>query len=103
LTLPQLYAVAGTRATGGDSNKKEVVLKIVNVGDQSVPTTIHVDGAASAKPPRVVTLSGDPEAVNTLDDPDHVAPKPAEATVSQGAVNCQLPANSLTILTIPAP
>lgn len=96
LVLPQLYAVAGNKASNG-----EVILKVVNFGADAVAAKIRVEGSKYSGSAAMVELAGDPDAVNTLDDPERIKPQSREAAVADGVIDFQLPANSLSIVTVP--
>lgn len=96
LTLPQLYAVAGLNA-----DRDEVILKAVHVGDESMVAKLEVADVAVGQTARVVELTGDPDAVNSLEHPRHVAPKARQLPVTDKLFDYQFPPHSLTILRIP--
>jgi alpha-L-arabinofuranosidase len=79
-----------------------VLVKIVNFSAEPTEMEIKLNGLTSAGTAgKVITLSGDPNAVNTLEEPTKIAPK-TEALVGAGAtMRRSLPPHSLTILRIP--
>jgi alpha-L-arabinofuranosidase len=80
-----------------------VLVKVVNAGGAAVDATINLQGAGRIEPEgTAIVLTGDPKAVNTVDEPRKVAPK--QETVSQLAPSFRrtFPANSFTILRLKA-
>jgi len=55
---------------------KELVLRVVNVAMEPIAARIRLDGFTPTQPTaRVTELSGEPDDVNTADDPQKIAPK----------------------------
>ncbi len=71
--------------------------------DNSVNSTLDVDGTASAGVATLTTLNG-PSALsyNTASDPDAVTTTTSYATVSDGTVALTFPAHSITLVAVPA-
>ena len=91
---PLVYATA-TSANGGH----DVIVKVVNLGTTPVDTTLNLTGGGTVSPTgTALELSGDPRAVNTVDDPTHVAPRPSTVTDAAASFKRTFPPHSLTLL-----
>ena len=79
-----------------------LIVKVVNAGPTPVNAAVRLSGAKSLGAKGVATvLSGEPTAVNTLEQPKLVAPKTETVSIS-GDFRRTFPAHSLTVLRIPA-
>lgn len=79
-----------------------LIVKVVNAGPTPVNATLRLNGAKSLAAKGTATvLSGEPTAVNTLEQPKLVAPKTETVSIS-GDFRRTFPAHSLTVLRIPA-
>jgi alpha-L-arabinofuranosidase len=97
--LPRVYAVAGRDEDSGD-----VVLKLVNPTDDATAVAIELAGLTDvAREAKAIVLSGEPDDVNSIEQPNHVAPREATVNLSGSKFEHTLPPNSLTILRIGAP
>ena len=76
-----------------------VLVKVVNVGKNPVEMSINLRGAGRVDPAGTATvLSGDPKAVNTLDQPTHIAPRQEPLTDASASFSRSFPPHSFTIL-----
>jgi len=93
--LPVMFAVAGRKKDSG-----EIIVKVVNMAEKPLATTINLEGAKNLLPEAsaLVMASADPIAGNSFEQPENVTPK--ESTISGVANTFQhtFPANSITIL-----
>ena len=97
LELPWLYAVAGR-----DAATREVVVKAVHVGDKPVTGQIDLGSAKLAGDgARIVALAGDPHAVNSLDEPEAIAPQTSTAKLAGPVFVHEFAPHSLTVLRFP--
>lgn len=97
LALPWLYAVAGT-----DNEAGELIVKVVHIGDEPVAATLDVSGATpSGADAKTVTLAGDPAAVNSIVNPQCIAPQSGTVAVGGSQFAYEFPPHSLTVLRIP--
>ncbi len=81
-----------------DNAAGEVVVKVVNAGKLPIAADVDVDGVAGIAPEAAaLVLAADPDAVNTLDEPEKVAPK-REPIAGSKAFRHTFPPHSLTIL-----
>jgi len=83
-----------------DSASGRVYLKIVNPGAQSVPSQLTFGGRNASVASIEVLSNPDPQVGNTLADPVAVTPSRATLPGSNGVFGYQVPANSLTVVTV---
>ncbi len=83
-----------------DSRSGQVYLKIVNPGTTEVPAQITFGGRKATAASIEVLADPDPQAGNTLTNPDAVVPNYGTLRGSGGAFAYQVPANSLTVLRV---
>ena len=83
--------VLATRSEDGNT----VVLSVVNVGDQPIQTSIHLDGF-QARACRMRSLSGDPKTTNPPRGARSVTPRETKLAVTGGPVNVKISAHSFT-------
>jgi len=83
-----------------DSASVRVYLKIVNPGAQSVPSQLTFGGRNASVASIEVLSNPDPQVGNTLADPVAVTPSRATLPGSNGVFGYQVPANSLTVVTV---
>lgn len=92
----RFYAVAGL-----DRRANEIVIKGVNPLAGQTAMRVTVAGAEiEAQKVRRITLAGQPEAVNTLDQPFRVAPKEDAVEIAGAEAEFLFEPNSLTVLRI---
>ena len=92
----RLYASSTLDAAAG-----EVILKLVNATGQSTPVTVELTGAGPLRSGTLTVLQDDnPEAVNTFDSTDRVAPRTTGFTATEPRFTLTLPANSLSVLRV---
>jgi alpha-L-arabinofuranosidase len=83
-----------------DSESGTVFLKIVNPGAQDVPGQLTFGGRDASAASIEVLSNADPQAGNTLASPTAVLPSRATLQGSNGVFSYQVPANSLTVVTL---
>jgi alpha-L-arabinofuranosidase len=94
-TTPDI-AVSVTR----DNSTKEIILKLVNYGDQDVDADIHLAGVPHfAQQAEVTVLTGQPKAVNTLQNPDVVVPRKTALKTGE-QFEYKIPACSVQVIRI---
>lgn len=82
-----------------DRADRTVIVKVVNAGKTSMDVAIDLRGAGSVDPNgTALVLSGDPAAVNTLDEPRNVAPRQEVVTDASDSFRHTFPPHSLSIL-----
>jgi alpha-L-arabinofuranosidase len=92
------FAVSSVR----DGHSGDLILKVVNGAPSPKPLRIELDGAGKLAPHATMTvLAGDPLAVNDSGHPNRLGPKTTTIPVAP-AFDYEAPANSLTVLRIPA-
>jgi alpha-L-arabinofuranosidase len=99
-TAEQLSAVAS--ATYSTVNHT-VIVKVVNPGSDPVDMAIQLRGAGKVDPKgTVLVLTGDPNAVNTVEQPTNIAPKQATVTNASESFHRTFPPHSFTLLRLSA-
>ena len=78
----------------------QVFLKIVNPGTQAVPSRLSFGGSTAPVAGIEVLSNPDPQAGNTLAAPDAVVPARGMLRSADGVFSYQVPANSLTVVTV---
>jgi alpha-L-arabinofuranosidase len=92
--LPRVFAAASR-----DESARQVILKIVNPTDDATPIDLQLDGEASVgASARVTTLHGSPDDVNSLTEPDKVAPTVETLSVTGPRFTYNLLPQSLIVL-----
>ncbi len=89
--------VIATRSDAGD----ELILRVVNVDIEPMPATIDIKGFTPSEPTaRVTVLAGEPDDVNTADDPQNVTPQETDwqHDFADGNINATFAPYSLTII-----
>jgi len=86
--------VTATRSESGD----ELILHVVNTKSTATTTSVDLGGFTSKSPVNISTLSGDPKAENTPQNPEHIATKETTAALTGKTFEYSFPANSYTIL-----
>jgi alpha-N-arabinofuranosidase len=80
-----------------------LIVKVVNVSKNSVDIAINLQGVGSVEPKGTATvLTGDPKAVNTLDQPRNIAPKQDAVTDASASFRRTFPPYSFTVLRLTA-
>jgi len=96
--VQRVYAVAGL-----DKRSREIVVKCVNPSAEALDVVLDLAGAkVAAQQALRVTLSGDPDGVNTLEEPSRVSPKEDTLDVPGTVSRLALTPYSLTLLRIKA-
>ena len=80
-----------------------VIVNVVNISENSVDMAINLQGAGRVDPSGTATvLTGDPEGVNTLDQPRRIVPKQATVTGASASFRRMFPSYSFTVLRLTA-
>ena len=77
-----------------------VYLKIVNPGSQDVPGQLSFGGRSASAASIEALADPDPQAGNTLANPDAVVPARGTLRGSKGVFSYLVPANSLTVVRV---
>jgi len=84
-----------------DSNKEEIIIKLVNTSGQEQSVSLQVKGAGTAREAKVLTLSGsDPEAVNSFEQPQNISPVEGRAVVNNNRLDVRMPAHAFQVYRI---
>jgi len=82
---------------------RTVVVKVVNVSNSDVDTTINLKGVSSVDPGgTAIVLSGEPSAQNSVDKPTNVAPKQETLSLASASFHRTFPKYSFTLLRLTA-
>jgi alpha-L-arabinofuranosidase len=101
--LPVTASAAGLYYSATvDTRSGRIHLKIVNPAATSVPAQLTFTGRRTATAAIKVLTGPDPQAGNTLTSPEAIAPTHSALNGSGGTFTYQVPANSLTVVTLPA-
>jgi alpha-N-arabinofuranosidase len=92
-TIPGLFASATRDA-------RAIYIKVVNPLARSQEISINLKGGSVTGEGKVVVLSGDPKAVNTLAEPTKIAPVTRPLTGLGGVLTQELPAHSISVFQI---
>jgi alpha-N-arabinofuranosidase len=96
-TAPLWHTVTKDTKTGA------IYLKIVNPKDTPQPTVIHLKGAGALAPTAAaLTLAGQPEDTNSLDEPTKVVPVASKISGIAPAFTYTFPPYSITVLQLDA-
>lgn len=96
--IARVYAVAGL-----DKDAKEIVIKAVNPHAEQVSVSLHLEGInIQAQQARRTLLTGQADAVNTLEEPARIVPCEDTVELAGSKQAFQLPPHSLTLLRIKA-
>ena len=80
-----------------------VIVKVVNISENSIDMTINLQAHGRIDPSGTATvLTGDPEGVNTLDQPTNIAPKQDTLTGASASFRRTFPSHSFTVLRLTA-
>ena len=95
---PPLYAAASR-----DTKTGEVIVKVVNTSASVQQVQVHLQGARRVGKAAIgQVLSGDPKAVNTVAEPEKVAPQDMTITDAGPTFLHEFPAHSVTVLRLRA-
>jgi alpha-L-arabinofuranosidase len=83
-----------------DSRSGRVYLKIVNPATQAVTAQLAFTGRSAAAAGIEVLTGPDPAAGNTLTEPDAIVPSRSLLQGSNGVFSYQVPASSVTVVTL---
>jgi alpha-L-arabinofuranosidase len=82
---------------------REVIVKVVNAGADPLETGIRLQGAGRVGPRgKAIVLTGEPSAINTVEQPTNVAPKEEILDNVAASFKRTFPPHSLTLLRFPA-
>ncbi|MCO6045457.1 DUF1080 domain-containing protein [Aeoliella sp. ICT_H6.2] len=91
-----LYASASLVEDSG-----EAIVKVVNPTDAPANVELVLAGMDQGKKQcRVITLSGAPEATNSIETPQAISPKESEVEAAGNKIEYEFPANSLTVFRV---
>ena len=84
-----------------DSKSGRIYTKLVNASDADAPVQITLTGTSSlASTATASTLSGDPQATNTIDTPEHVVPVTSTVTGVKSGFTYTVPKHGIVVLTM---
>jgi alpha-N-arabinofuranosidase len=93
--LPRLFATASREDDGA------VIVKVVNTTGEKAEAAVALDGFSGApRSAKAIVLAGGPWDENTIDAPDHVAPKSSEIEDVAKEFTHTFPPYSLTVLRV---
>ena len=76
-----------------------MILKVVNFTAGPQPLTIDLKGVPTVKPDATATvIQGEPDAMNSVAEPEKVAPKQVKITDAAASFEHEFPAHSVTVL-----
>ena len=82
-----------------DKAERTVIVKVVNAGSRPVAANVNLRGVGSVEPTgTALVLTGDPTAVNTLDEPRRVDVKRESVAGTSASFRHTFPPHSLTVL-----
>lgn len=92
-----LFGVAGLSA-----DRSEVILKVVNTGENALPTALTLEGVGQVEPTaRTIVLAGkSPEVENSFEQPRNVAPIESTIAGVSGSFQHSFPAYSVTVMRV---
>ena len=101
--IPNARVARVNLVAGLDKAAGEIVIKCVNAQSEPLAVTLNLTGAkVAAQKARRITLSGHPDDVNTMDQPQRVAPKEDTVEIAGAVSSVSLAPHSLTVLRIKA-
>jgi alpha-L-arabinofuranosidase len=83
-----------------DENRQTLVIHAVNISGSSRNQTIALENFNATGSARVLTLSGNPNDVNTPSEPEKIIPQESQVSVVSGEFTCNLPPCSYTIIRV---
>ncbi len=97
ITTQRIYASA-TR----DEKAGELILKVVNPGNENASTEVNLDGISGIKSPSraIILANSDQYAVNSFENPKNVAPTESKVNLSGPKFSYQFPRHSFTVLRV---
>ncbi|WP_258102895.1 alpha-L-arabinofuranosidase C-terminal domain-containing protein [Marinoscillum sp. MHG1-6] len=96
--LPPAKPVSASVVKNDKNN--ELILKLVNAGDQSIRANVEIEGIDASLKADVITLTGnDPELRNSLEAPELLSPDTTSISVGD-LKNYELPAQSFKVVSI---
>jgi len=95
--LPASISAYATASYARDSG--DVIVKIVNTGGGPLETTINLRGASRiGSAGKAIVIAGDPNAVNSIESPNNIAPIEEPLTNLAAAFTRTFAAHSVTLL-----
>ncbi len=95
--LPASISAYATASYARDSG--DVIVKIVNTGGEPLETTINLRGASRiGSAGKAIVIAGDPNAVNSIESPNNIAPIEEPLTNLAAAFTRTFAAHSVTLL-----
>jgi alpha-L-arabinofuranosidase len=92
--LARIYSTASVDDKSGD-----IMLKVVNVDGETATAKLQFSGAEGrAYEGEAIVLTGDPEAINTITEPESLKPRQSTVEGLGAGQEYRFPANSLTVL-----
>ena len=99
--LPEAKVAPLDYSVTEDTGKKLVYIKVVNVTAAAQTVAITLNGVASvAAKATVVTLAGDPDETNSINDPEHLAPVTTKIAGVKPAFDYTFGGNSITVIAV---
>ena len=80
----------------------ELIVKVVNTSGKPLDVAIQLKGAHQFGTGKAIVLAGSPAAVNSIEQPNNVAPKEEPLTNAAASFTRTFPAHSVTLLRFPA-
>ena len=94
LELATLFATASS-----DDATRDVILKVVNTADVPTPVQINLQGVQKvASQAQLEVLSGNPQDVNTIDNPNNVVPQKSTIESAAASFAHEFPAHSVSVI-----
>jgi alpha-N-arabinofuranosidase len=94
LDLARMYSTASI-----DRNSGDIILKVVNVDKEPAVATVRLQGSPDAAyTGEGIVLRGEPEGVNTIEEPDAIKPESLKIDRFESEQEHEFPPHSLTVL-----
>jgi len=97
--LPETKTAPLDYSVTKDTVRGVIYVKVVNVTATPEPVSLTLNGVSSvASKAKVVTLAGDPEATNSINDPAHLAPVTSKISGVKAAFDYTFGPHSITVI-----
>lgn len=97
--IPSAVFASATYSKAGN----KLIVKVVNIGEEPLDASLNLRGVGKVEPGgTAITLSGDPKAQNTVDQPTKIAPKEEAIDAAAPSFKRTFPPHSFTILRLTA-
>jgi alpha-N-arabinofuranosidase len=83
-----------------DSQSRTLYVKLVNPGTAAAPVQLDVSGATLRPVATALTLAAEPQATNSIDDPQRVVPVTSRVTGVKPGFTYTVPANGIVVLAV---